>query len=640
MTRKQLLFTTTALTFVGVAVFFSFRDRGDSHLQAFVIAAPEYPIVFTSRSNTASLRAASMPGEGFTSPGLGQWQASEGRLRILSHRGYAKELTWQKQLPDGSTLIDVMSPSISPDGKRILFAGRCADKAGGRFRIYQVNLDGYGLQQLTGLDDDSGTARLPPMRYGVNGEVLDDTFRKQHDYDDVDPVETENGVLVFASSRMPDLGGDHNRRATQIWAKCPNLPLRSLSASRANDRWPYILHSGAVAFTLWSHLTEVVSADGKSLQFHDPKNPGLTAPPNHWSAMSVMSSGERFSLMAKAPVSLWRIRPTFTDRLIAMTPYQKSPVAFTPSNENPEDQQLTLVLVDPGRIGAAPSALARDSTFPKSLTPPVIYPPGDGAQFSLATPSAMPTDGDPRVVVSFAPMTGGRPDAKRYGIAELSLSGWSEDSARTQTLDLKPLFDDPEMIDSEPVVAYRRALLPGPIQQPIETNDKPVTTSTGDILPPPLARIHVGAVLKRDGESSETPGHITDTGAKYAVPTFDANSLDRIVFYSTARDRFNDPVQPRIRGSIRKIHEEPIKDGDVRTLLPVDEPTILMGLGRDGKLASVLGAADSTGNRGKFYALAADHYSGARPNGYHFCTSCHAGHSHTGGTIAAREVLK
>src|SRR5262249_14340825 len=157
--------------------------------------------VFTSRSEPLSFEAAAPEGEEFTYPGRRLWAAREGRLRLLTPRGTVHELTWGKSLPDGGTLIDVMSPSVSLDGKKVLFAGRKGGDAPGHFRLYEVNLGGSGLRPLTGGPDDEGCAVVPPMRFAPDGSVLPDRERRRIDYDDVDPVEVsrEPRRILFAS---------------------------------------------------------------------------------------------------------------------------------------------------------------------------------------------------------------------------------------------------------------------------------------------------------------------------------------------------------------------------------------------------------------------------------------------------------
>jgi len=135
-----------AILLLGVYWFWgqSPYPRPSPELARFVAHAPPVPIVFTSRSQPASLRAAADTGEQFVYPGQPLWQADEGRLRLITPGGKVSELTWGQRLPDGSTLIDVMSPSVSPDGKRIVFAGRKARPDPGHFRLYEIRIDGTG----------------------------------------------------------------------------------------------------------------------------------------------------------------------------------------------------------------------------------------------------------------------------------------------------------------------------------------------------------------------------------------------------------------------------------------------------------------------------------------------------------------
>ncbi len=112
-----------------------------------------FPVVFTSRSNLTAFDAMPPEAPGLIFPGEGMFQ-STGRLRMLTPTGKVLELTWNRKLPDGDTLIDVLSPSISPDGTRVLFAGRKALPDHGRFRIYEINLSDFSLRPLTGHDAD------------------------------------------------------------------------------------------------------------------------------------------------------------------------------------------------------------------------------------------------------------------------------------------------------------------------------------------------------------------------------------------------------------------------------------------------------------------------------------------------------
>src|SRR5262249_31981411 len=152
-------------------------------------ASPSVPIVFTSRTEPTSFLAAAREAEGFTYPGTISWAALEGRLRLLNTDKKVYELTWGRPLPDGSTLIDAMCPARSLDGKGVLFAGRKAPPDPGRWRIYQVDVIGNDLKQLTGGRDDPGCIALPPLRFAADGSQMPDNERRLLDYDDVDPTD-------------------------------------------------------------------------------------------------------------------------------------------------------------------------------------------------------------------------------------------------------------------------------------------------------------------------------------------------------------------------------------------------------------------------------------------------------------------
>ena len=152
MHRRSLLIGFGLWVGLALAWYFLFWNEGDPRLAKFVKTKPILPVVFTSRSEPLSLRAAAVIGDysvdgiGTNGTGQPQWQAQEGRLRLLTSRGRVIELTWGKELPGGETIIDVMSPSISPNGNTVIFAGRSAKVDGGRFRIFTVNIDGSNLK--------------------------------------------------------------------------------------------------------------------------------------------------------------------------------------------------------------------------------------------------------------------------------------------------------------------------------------------------------------------------------------------------------------------------------------------------------------------------------------------------------------
>jgi hypothetical protein len=167
-------------------------------------ASLDYAIVFVSRQ---------IPGKGSvyysetgSMPGVQPYSrfevAAPGKLIIREADGTLRTLV------DGSTptpaslnLIDVNAPDVSYDAARIVFAGLpkgtySQQKVGspGAWRIYTINVDGSGLQQVTFSDRNINLSQ-----FGGIGS----SFKR---YDDTDPAWLPDGRIVFSSTRWPSFG--------------------------------------------------------------------------------------------------------------------------------------------------------------------------------------------------------------------------------------------------------------------------------------------------------------------------------------------------------------------------------------------------------------------------------------------------
>jgi hypothetical protein len=609
-----------------LAVYLMSGLPADPRLAGFVHSRPPVPIVFTSRSEPASFRPASPLGEGFHWPGQAAWAAREGRLRLLTPRGTVHELTWGRQLPDGGTLIDVMSPSLSPDGTRVVFAGRRAtasDEPPARFRLYEVGVDGRDLRQLTGGPDDEGCVELPPLRFGPDGKLLDPATRKRIDYDDVDPIWMVDGSVMFASSRIPDLGSGHSRRATMLWRWDPAGGRRvTYTANRYNDRWPCELNYHHVVFSQWSRNQEVVAANGRDVVPFDPEHPGRTAPSDSWGAPALDPEKMELRFLVKTREPVWRPRPLFNNHVVFMTAPADGPV-------DPEGPPILRVAQSvPDLITNAPSCLSRNATLPRpSLTGLTWLPARDarGRLWSQATPAPCPDDA---VVLAAAPVAPGAagPVPAAYGLYLAPQSGWADGPAGTAPVELQPLFDDPDLVDGEPVAVYAREL------RQVSWGTAPLATAYGTPDSDPKSGLTHGFFENPNMTSSPAPGNPSQTTDLGEGPIFTPpppGVIREIAFYAARRDRFDDPAQPRVPGRWELLKTIPITEQDrLRGWLPSGAPFVLAGRDAEGKVVHWQSPArDREGRHAEFYAIAGDHYSGVRPNGYHDCTSCHPGHS-------------
>jgi hypothetical protein len=623
------------IVLAGAIVWLRWPAAGDQRLRAFVQAHPSVPIVFTSRRGLASFAAAAPEGEGFVFPGQPLWQASEGRLRLLTPQGSVHELTWEQPLAGGK-LIDVMSPTVSPDGQKILFAGRRGPPDAGHFRLYEVGIDGTGLRQLTGGPNDPGCTELPPMRYrGADEQTrLPDQERRRVDYDDVDPVSLgASGRVVFASSRTPDLGRGHTRRSTTLWImNADGTGLRPLTGNRNNDRWPFLLANGYVAFSLWSFNPEVITADERDIRPYEPGLASATRPVDIWFGAFYQVDGGRLGALLKPDVSVWRPRALFNGRFAFMTSGQGGDTHYS------AQRPLQVMQADLGALSSVPSARPTDQPLPRQGTHILQRGPAadqNGRTMSFATPSPCPPHA---VVLAGAPYsaTESTIDPHRYGIY-LAADDWSTSTGESPSaaqVGLQLLFDDPELADAEPVAVYPRwvrGAAKTAASQPKAAPSQKMDLANGTRYEGPGGQVFNSDLyvnVDLDPASQQTD---TKEGPIFAGPP--AGSIDDIRIYASRRDRFDDPVQPRLPGAWELLVKKAAQDKGFGTPLPANVPTVLAAFTSTGRvLRWTTEARDAAGRKATFYGYAGDHYSGMSAGGLTFCTGCHPGHSGLGRT--------
>ena len=186
-------------------------------------------------------------------PGTGHYSrftvAAPGKLIILEPDGSARILV------DGSNptvaslnLIDVSAPDVSYDGKKIVFAGvpdgdyeSVPNYVPGVWRIYSINVDGSGLQQITFSDRDD----LDLSQFAPGNE-----FEK---YDDTDPAWLPDGRIVFSSSRWPSLAQYNEGRTTQLHVvNADGSNMRRITAERNGADRPLVdPQTGRIVYSRW-----------------------------------------------------------------------------------------------------------------------------------------------------------------------------------------------------------------------------------------------------------------------------------------------------------------------------------------------------------------------------------------------------
>jgi hypothetical protein len=628
--RRFLLTAAGVLALIGaLAAVVLFRPGGDKRLARFVHSRPSVPVVFTSRSEPASLRAAANEGEAFVYPGQPLWQAREGRLRLLKPDGSVHELTWGRKLTDGTTLIDVMSPSVSPDGTRIIFAGRKAPPDHGHFRIYEMNTDGSDLRQVTGGPDDDGCIAAPPMRFRTSRELIPDDERKRVDFDDIDPIHLNfpDGRIAFISTRDPDLGRGHARRASTLWVQNSNGERRQWTANRNNDRWPVLLQSNLILFSLWSRNLEVVAADRSDIHPAAPGTTSATPPTDAWLGAFMQNTGGQFGGLVKPTFPVWRPRPLFNGRIVVMTSCSQGVRAPGLG----EFDGFCLAQVEPGFVINSPSSLgavahAIDQHSYVWFGPLTYRNSSTQLTETLlpATPSACPEN---RVIFAASPL---RPSAAvnpgSFGLFHCS-DDWSALGRPETSVEIERLFDDPKLADSEPVAVYDRGIKTFERSTAISGEERAlIKLANGTTYDGPAGTIFGSALFAEQHRNA--PGQVAGDKLVFEAPP---EEIDHIRVYASYRDRFDDPVRNRVAGGWELLAKSPLATRDTfGVTLPAGIPTVLAAFNKDGRVVRWPARHAGKSRSEWFHAFAGDHYSAVQPGGRHFCTGCHTGHSNIG----------
>src|SRR5262249_38114858 len=142
-----------------------------------------------------------------------------------------------------------------------------------------------------------------------------------------------------------DLGRGSARRSTTLWWMHANGAGKApLTANRYNDRWPFLLTSNFLAFSLWSHNQEVIVADESDVQPWRSGMKSLRPPVNSWIGAFVQPLGGQFGMLVKPRIPVWRLRPLFNGRFVFQTRLSQE------LTDGPENVIYDVVQAEPGLI--------------------------------------------------------------------------------------------------------------------------------------------------------------------------------------------------------------------------------------------------------------------------------------------------
>ena len=398
----------------------------------------------------------------------------------------------------------------------------------------------------------------------------------------------------------------------------------SHTPNRFNDRWPFLLASNFLAFSMWSANPEVIAPDETDIV---PWDKDLAAPDLYprprvdaWLGAFVQPGGGQFGGLLKPGVPVWRPRPLFNGRIVFQTRF------LYPQSEQADNFLYEVVQAEPGLLLHSPSA---DTGVPRPVAEWLRLGPtvsGDDAALALAlaTPSPSP---DGHVVLAAIELTseqGVKPDARRYGIW-MCRDDWDAAGIHQLTADqseMKRLFDDPALVDAEPAAVYARHFerFMDAVETPPAGEPPPIHLASGGTYTGPSGTLFGSSLYA--AQFADAPGQLAAGGSTphYVPPP--PGSLDHMRIYASHRDRFDDSQRPRVPGKFELLFKAPVTGATFGAQVPAGIPTVLAGFDRNGRVLSWEGP-----NSSRFFAFAGDHYSAARLGGKHFCVGCHPGHS-------------
>ncbi len=136
---------------------------------------------------------------------------------------------------------NVRDPQLYYDAQKLIFAYLPQGRR--HYSLYEINLDGTGLKQLTGRGEDVSPGMEDYRTYSPPG------------WDDFEPTYLPDNQIIFCSTRA--------NRYVQCWMtqvgtlyKCnaDGTNIRALSANVEHDNTPWALSNGQVAYQRWEYV--------------------------------------------------------------------------------------------------------------------------------------------------------------------------------------------------------------------------------------------------------------------------------------------------------------------------------------------------------------------------------------------------
>src|SRR5439155_18818705 len=141
---------------------------------------------------------------------------------------------------------------------------------------------------------------------------------------------------------------------------------------------------------------------------------------------------------------------------------------------------------------------------------------------------------------------------------------------------LRLLFDDPDLVDAEPVAVYPRKVDAPPAGAPTPTlPDLNLNLAGGRKYRGPSGAVMITALYA--AAMNDLPGQQTDAGEGPVFGPPPEGAIARLKIYAARRDRFDDPQAPRIPGKWELLLEVEASASGAGGAVPAASPTVLAG---------------------------------------------------------------
>ena len=149
---------------------------------------------------------------------------------------------------------------LSFDGRRIVFGYRPPRPEG--FRLWESNVDGSGLRQVTVAPDNEAELVARYSLYSASA-VQENPILHGHWTDDMHPCYLPDGRIVFASSRCQRTAvcGGHTLPCTVLYKINPDgTGMERLSQGMLSEFTPSVLSDGRILYNRWEYVYKGIAA--------------------------------------------------------------------------------------------------------------------------------------------------------------------------------------------------------------------------------------------------------------------------------------------------------------------------------------------------------------------------------------------